>query len=845
MLQNSKIPLQPNFKLNPLKKILFFVLFTALSFSLFAQSRNQNSGYKIKGRLLDSASHPLEYATITLFLNGNKKPINGTVTDNKGNFFVNDVASGKYKLVAEFLGYKPYTLLNLIVDKDHPVIDVNDIFLESKTVALQNIVISGKPKIIENKIDKLVFNADQDLTSQVGVATDILKKVPMVSVDIDGNVELAGSSSIRFLINGKPSAAFGSDIADVLQSIPASQIKSIEVITSPGAKYDAQGTGGIINIILKKNNSQGVNGNLSLTGGTRTENGSFNFNARKGRFGMNAYISGNTRLSSQSLSSSDRLTNDTAANRNVLLHQDAANDFIRQGFETGLGFDWDFNDHNSITGNVSYENFSHTGSGTTYQSQITKDPAGNVFSDIENSINADDAFHFHNIDASLNYKKTFKKEDQELDLAVNSSFGNRTSINNNYQHLLPQNNLYYSTKAVNPGTENESEFKIDYTQPLKENVILGVGSKLDLYDIASNSEVLKFDSATSYSKDPYLSNSLVYHQKVYAFYAEITFPVFKLFDAKIGERYERTEINSFYSDAQQQAKIPGYNTFVPSIFFSKKLSDNSLLKLSYSKRIERPDYRDLNPFINTSDPKNLSTGNSNLQSEIGKRYELGYSTDIKDNGSIFVSLFYRQNSHDIQPFIVYYPSFQVGDTTYTDVAVSTRQNIGKENNIGLNLFGTVKLFSKLDLRTNLSFYERHTINQITKGYDYNSFNYRFNLNADYQFSKTLFAEFFGNFRSARHEAQGTYPSFTTYSIAIRKQFWNKKGSLALTASNPFHKNIDQKTKVFGPNFTIDGYRTIPFRSIGINFTWKFGRLEFKKDKDNMDAPSSIVPGDNG
>jgi outer membrane receptor for ferrienterochelin and colicin len=187
----------------------------------------------------------------------------------------------------------------------------------------------------------------------------------------------------------------------------------------------------------------------------------------------------------------------------------------------------------------------------------------------------------------------------------------------------------------------------------------------------------------------------------------------------------------------------------------------------------------------------------------------------------------------------------VGDTTYTDVAVSTRQNIGKENNFGLNLFGTVKLFSKLDLRTNLSFYERHTINQITKGYDYNSFNYRFDLNADYQFSKTLLAEFFGNFRSARHEAQGTYPSFTTYSIAIRKQFWNKKGSLALTASNPFHKNIDQKTKVFGPNFTIDGYRTIPFRSIGINFTWKFGRLEFKKDKDNMITPSSVAPGDNG
>ncbi|HXR82922.1 MAG TPA: TonB-dependent receptor [Hanamia sp.] len=829
-----------------MKKILFFALLFTCSFSLFAQSGNQNSNYKIKGRLLDSASRrPLDYATISLFENGNKKPVNGTVTDSKGNFSINDLSAGRYKLVAEFLGYKPHILLNMVLDKDHSAIDINDIYLQSKAVAMQNIVISGKPKIIENKIDKLVFNAEQDVTSQVGVATDILKKVPEVSVDVDGNVELAGSSSIRFLINGKPSAAFGSDITDVLQSIPASQIKSIEVITSPGAKYDAQGTGGIINIILKKNNSQGINGNLSLTGGTRTENGSFNFNARKGRFGMNAYISGNARLNSQTLSSSDRLTNDTAANRNVLLHQDNSSNIVRKGYQSGLGFDWDLNDHNSLTGNISYETFSHTGSGTTYQSQVTKDLSGNIFSDIDNTINADDAFHFHNIDASLNYKKTFKKEDQELELAANSSFGNRNSINNNYQYLLPQNELYYSTKAVNPGTENEAEFKADYTQPIKKKIILGAGGKLSLYDIASNSQVLKFDSLSNYSKDPYLSNSLDYHQKVYAFYTEVSFPVFNLFDAKIGERYERTEISSYYSDAQQQEKVPGYNTFVPSIFFSKKLSDNSLLKLSYSKRIERPDYRDLNPFINTSDPKNLSTGNSNLQPEIGKRYELAYSTDLKNNGSIMVSLFYRQNLNDIQPFIVYYPTFQVGDTTYTDVAVSTRENIGRENNIGLTLFGSVKLFSKLDLRTDLFFFERHTINQIDKGYDYNSFNYRLNFNADYQFSKTLLAEFYGNFRSARHEAQGTYPSFTTYSFAIRKQFWNKKGSLALTASNPFHENLDQKTKVFGPNFTIDGYRTIPFRSIGINFTWKFGKLEFKKDKDKMNDNLNNPSLDNG
>ena len=328
---------------------------------------------------------------------------------------------------------------------------------------------------------------------------------------------------------------------------------------------------------------------------------------------------------------------------------------------------------------------------------------------------------------------------------MNTSQGDRNVRDNIYQYLLPQDSLFYSTKGNNPGTEKETELRADYTQPFKKNVILDVGSKVTFYDISSNSQVLKLDGPGNYVTDTYLSDNVNYHQKVYAFYSELTFPVFKWFDAKIGERYERTDINSYYSDAQQQEKIPGYNTFVPSVFFMKKLNDNSQIKLSYSKRIERPDYRDLNPFINTSDPKNLSTGNIHLSPEIGRRYELGYNIDIDKVGSFMVNLFYRINEHDIQNYIVYYPYYQVGDTTYTDVAVSTRQNIGRENNYGLNLFASAKFFSKLDVRTNAFFFIRHTINAIDKGYNYSSFNYRLNMNADYQFSKTLVLNFLETF----------------------------------------------------------------------------------------------------
>jgi len=229
-----------------------------------------------------------------------------------------------------------------------------------------------------------------------------------------------------------------------------------------------------------------------------------------------------------------------------------------------------------------------------------------------------------------------------------------------------------------------------------------------------------------------------------------------------------------------------------------------------------------------------------LQPEIGHRLELGYSKDVENVGSFMVSLFYRINEHDIQPYIVYYPSYKVGDSTYTNVSVSTRQNIGMEKNAGINFFADLHISSKFSVRSNAFFFHRHTINELDPGFNSNSFNYRFNVNATYQVIPTLVGEFFGNFNSARHEAQGIYPSFTSYNIAIRKQFWNKKGSIAFTTTNPFNKYVVQDTKLFGSNFSVNSTRKIPFRSFGLNFTWKFGKLEFKQNKEekdnNLNAP---------
>ncbi len=816
--------------------ILMFLFITGQ-----AQRENQSNGNgEISGKIVDSASkNPVEYATITLFQQGSKKAVNGAITDQQGVFTISGLNPGTYKILVESIGYLSHSINNIRIDKQNGQVDLKDVSLTIKHETLQNVIISNPTRLVENKIDKLVFNAEKDITSQGGVATDVLKKVPMVSVDVDGNVDLAGSSSIRFLINGKPSAVFGSSITDVLQSIPASEIKSIEVITNPGAKYDAQGLGGIINIILKDNRAKGVNGNISLTAGTRNENGSFNFNARKGDFGINAFIGGNERLNANGPSSSDRLTIDTAAKNDITLLQDGNSRFKRHGMESGLGFDWTYKKKNDFTGSVRYGKFGNSGFGYTNQSQITTDQnTGNILSSIASINNTNSKYYTDNIDASLNYKRTFAKDDEELEISLNSSHDNNHSTDNNYQVLMPQDSLYYGTNNSNPGKENETEFTIDYTNPIKKDIVFGTGGKLVSYHITSDADISTFrPDLKEYFYNNSLSNDLDYKQRVYAFYSEISFPVGHLFETKIGGRYERTEINSYFSNAQQQTPLYGYNTFVPSIFFSKNLDEDQTqtIKLSYSKRIERPDYRDLNPFINTTDPKNISTGNPYLSPEISHRFELSYNRNFANAGSFMATAFYRINDQDIQPYIVFYPSLQVGDSVYTNVAVSTRQNIGMERNWGMNFFVDLHFTDKFSVRSNFFFFYRHTLNALDPGYNSYSFNYRLNINASYQFTKNLAGEFFGFFNSPRHQAQGQYPSFTFYSMALRKQFWNKKASLALTVSNPFSEYLTQRTKVFGPNFTINGVRQITFRSFGLNFTWKFGKLEFKKDKeDNQD-----------
>lgn len=812
-------------------KTLIFVAFihSIFSFSLTAQTKLNAS---ITGKVFDkSTNQALEYATVAVINKQSGKVINGSVADAKGVFLISNLPFDTYKVNINFIGYEQITLDNITLTSDKRSARLGTILLDPSTHSLQGVEITGDKPIVESKIDKIVYNVSNDITSQGGAAIDVLKKVPQVTVDIDGNVELQGNSNIRFLIDGKPSSVFGNSLADALASIPASQIKSIEAITSPGAKYDSQGTGGIINIILVDNKMEGANGNFNLTAGSRLENGSLNLNIRHKNFGINAFFSGNAALKSKTPTSQDRYGTDTIAKTITRMQQSSTSDFVRNGFRSGIGLDWDITKSDIVTGSLGYNQFGNTVQGITDQEESVMDYSSNPLSDILTVRNSNSHMKIHSLDWNLDYKKKFKKEGQELDILYNASNGIPNSNYVQSQYYLGQSVPFAGSASTNPGTDNETEISADYTQPVSESFQIETGAKMSYQNLNSVANVSVYNPfSNEYINDTFQSYHLNYAMKVYAGYLSANLKLFNYLNIKAGTRYEYTDVKIDFPNTS----IPSYGTLVPSVTFSHDISKNQSVKLSYSKRIERPEYRELNPFINLSDPYNISTGNPLLKPELGNNFELGYAGSFKKGGNIYLGLFERINSHDVKDFTTFYPDYQIGDSIYHNVSVSSRLNLGEEYNSGITVSGSYPVTSKLNLRGNLMISHRYQVTHLPTGNISTGLRTRVNLNATYELPKDLVVEFFGFYNAASRNIQGKSPQFFIYNFAFRKLFWDKKASIGFTATNPFSKYIKQVSTIATDSYTSTSIRQLQLRSFGISFMYKFGKLQFDKKKPEED-----------
>ena len=812
---------------NTYKRLCLLVVFSCLSSVSLAQLNGI-----ITGKVIDSVTGKgVDFATVSIFKPGATSPFNGASTDGLGNFKIDNLPQGQYRMTIDFLGYRLKSLNNISISEKTTDILLGNVLLAPAAQQLSAVTITAAAPVLENKVDKLVYNAANDLTSQGGVALDVLKKVPLVSVDIDGNVELQGDAHVRFLINGKPSAIFGASLTDALQAIPASQIKSIEVITSPGARYDAAGTAGIINIVLKDSKIKGVNGSVNLSAGTRLQNGSVNLNARNGNIGVSAYFSGNYQLTSTTLYTTSRKSFNPAMDTITRLNQNGSGPFVRNGYQSGFTLNWSITPKNELTATFGLNHTANHGTVQTGQDEQTALSSGTVLADVISNRFAATNFSENAKDLSLAYKKIFSKDGQELNFLYTTSYG---STNTGASQVTAYQNGAYpeaGLQSANPGKDHETDISVDYTHPLTKGFTIETGAKTVLDNITNTVAADTLVSNNAYVPNLSQTYSFNFKRNIYAAYVSSSFTIFNgFFEGKAGLRYEGTHTASNFAGFH----IPDNNIWAPSFLIQHKLNETQSIKFAYSYRVERPEYDDLDPFVDVSDPNNISTGNPLLKTETGHKYEVGYNKAFKKGGNIYVGGYYNYNTNDAETLTTFYPVYNVAGVSYYNVSVAQPVNITSQTTFGANIFGSAPLTDKLNVRANLS--ARQISNAEAGMASVSGLTYRLNLNTTYQFSPTLVAEAFGNYISRRTVYDAKRPAYFFYTIAARKQLFNKKASLGVVANNPFNKYVNQLATSYGLNFNQSNLRRVQLQSFGISLSYKFGKLKVEKEeKDESNA----------
>lgn len=805
-----------------LTTILTILFIGFSSFGLQAQFGGYGGAKKksikgtISGSVVDTSNQErVAYATISLTKAGRKKIVDGVLSDDEGNFKFKGVVNGKYDLTISFLGYQERKMENIEVTLKKPTKKVGNIFLLPESYLLDAVEITEKRALIENKVDKIVFNAEDDSSIAGGDAADVLRKVPMLSVDLEGNVSMRGNQNVRILINGKPSGMFSSNVADALKMFPADQIKKVEVITSPGAKYDGEGSAGIINIITKKENIEGVAGTINASAGTRANNGNLNLNIGRGRFGFTT----NGGLYYSLPNDANVNFKRTTPSGDVIYAWDGITNSSRLGFRGTASAFYDINAFNSLNTSLTLSGYGFDQDGTTSGQFGTV-----LFDRLNNSTNLRSGY-----DWASDYTKKFEGNDkQELSFAfqLSGNINNQNSQIDETSAVLKRNEI-----QDNDGDNLETTLQVDYTHPVGKSNKLEVGAKTVIRNIDSDSRFELFDASTNqYQFDPVRSNLFLYDQDVMAGYASYNF-TYKKFNFVTGMRYERTAINGDGGDTDLLFDN-SYENLLPNIAISRSLKNFRTIKVSYSKRIQRPSLFYINPFRNTADFANISIGEPTLLPELTDQYELSYNTNIL-GFTVFSSAYYKKTS-DIIESIVGVPQEGISTTTFG--------NVGTNNSIGLNIF-TSKSIGKVTFRGGGDIYSYDATGMVNgRELSNSALNYRLFTNGELTISSSIKADFFGFFTSPRVTLQGENPSFSIFGFGLKKTI--KNGSIGIRIIEPFSDYKDFNSNIVGNGFIQQSSFSIPFRSFGLNLSYKFGKVDFKERKSKI-KNSDMKAGEGG
>ena len=773
----------------------------------------------LSGILLEAESKkPIEFATVAIRSAKDSSVIDGAISNSKGEFSIEKIKLGRYYAEVSLMGYEQKQIDSIFFSPKSPEKFIGKIYLKVQSNQLGEVTIKGEKPLMITKLDKKVFDVSQLTTATGGTANDILENLPSIQVDIDGSISLRGSSNITILIDGRPSGIVGNQ-ETILEQIPAETIESIELITNPSAKYNPENMSGIINVVLKKEKRKGFN---------TTINAGINTNP-----GQNATIGLNYRTAKFNLYGSYTYRDITRDYNGTNYRETQLGDTL-QILDQFLGGARGNTNHTTKTGIDLYLNKKNTlfvstlvqlGDGLDDEevnSDFFNDHFNNFdFNTIREATEIEDEFAY---DISVGHQKTFLDPGKEWTTDLLFSRRNDDEYQDFLQNNFDEDGFVVAGSNLNERVSNKRErtqinFQSDYVHPLDENRSIEIGTQIILTENDGDYVFEQFDDTQDqFLVDFNISNRFIFNQDVYSAYGLYGQKI-KNFQFKGGLRFETAEIRGDQVSSGEQFSFDYFSLF-PSLHLSQKLSDRQEIQASYSRRIQRPRERALNPFEDYTDPNNVRVGNPELRPEYISSFELNY-VFFWNKVNITSGIYFR----DIQNVM---RRFRTVDDS-TGVAFLSWVNLESGQNYGFEFVFAGRPTKSLRFNASFDLF-KSVLNGSNLEADLNgeAFSWSSRLMASYSFPKSIEAQVSYRYLAPNVTAQGEWSGFFSSDFSVKKTFMD--GDLSVTAR--LSDIFDTREFSFissGDNFSSEGYRKRRSRIFNISIFYRFGKFD---DQDN-------------
>ena len=784
----------------------FLTLFSLLLF-VFTSSLTA----QITGTVVSETGAPLDYATLSLYNQTDSLLLDGSITDIDGKFSI-DAKPGEYYIQVDFLAYQTRYLENIKLTRGQKTLDLGTIQLQPGAEQLSEFTVEAERSSMEMKLDKRVFNVGKDLSSRGGTANDLLDNVPSVQVDVEGNVSLRGSGSVRILINGRPSGLVG-DGGQGLRNLQANMIERVEVITNPSARYEAEGAAGIINIVLKKDQRKGFNGSFDVVGGLpETYGASANLNYRSGRLNWftNYGINYRTSIGGGSL----RQEVYRSADSTFLTLQESDRDRAGLNHNFRVGADYFFGEKTTLTGAFRYNIGEDDNLNVTrYDDFLNDTPLGYSFR-TDNEIENEEETEF-----SLVFRKQYDEKDREwtADVRYQDELETEGSDLRN-EFFDPEGNPDGTADLLQRSDNSERNkswiFQTDYVHPFGEDGRWEAGARVSLRDITNDFSVQEFIGG-EFQTLPELTNDFLYDENIYAAYLMYGNAIGK-FSYIVGIRPEYTDVVTELKGTNEINPREYFNWF-PSATLGYEFSETGSMQLSYSRRVRRPRFRDLNPFFTFSDNRNFFSGNPDLDPEFSHNFETGY-LHILEKGSIFGGIYYRNTTGVIE---------RIRRVDDEGNSTTRPENLATENSYGIEFNGNIRPNKWWTLNADFNFFRA-----ITSGgdeypdLDADTYTWFTRGTSRFNIGKQTDAQIRFNYRAPRNTPQGSTKSITSIDLAASQDVLKGSGTLTLSVRDLLNSRRRRYT-VFGDNFFSEG--DFQWRGTTATLTFSY-RLNQKKQR---------------